>query len=379
MRHRPTRVLHPLLLVLIFAASCAKADVVSPSGNTGPSGGGSGSTVTLTAPAIDAPGDDEQLTTVRPTLTVRNGTSTQSSGTRTYEFQVADNSGFAPAAVTKTGLLEDAGGKTSFTLESDLQVATRFYWRARLAQGSSTSAWSETGKFRTKIVGFNRAGELFDPLSGGETVGTPVGNTTFVSGKGLKIDSETSYVRYQLPQTMSTGEFSVEVEGLRPNGPGQKLKIFSMMDGTGDLIDSRYQLSVQYRGSNGNPDNCISFKAVWGDRDVRLEPDFGQRAAGVVALDPTQTYYWQASWNPAAFRLVVKSGGINGNVIYDRTINAPPGTGPYAPNPHFAYLGANSAVFNTETGSWPGVTYRNVWLSDKPRPTSLGSALRPER
>jgi hypothetical protein len=376
LNQRVNPVLSGTLLCLALAAACSKANVTSPSG----SGGGSNNAPVLTAPAIDAPSDDEQLSTLRPMLTVRNGTtSILTAGARTYEFQIADNSGFSPIAVTKTGITEDPSGKTSFTLESDLASATRFYWRARLVQGSTSSEFSATGRFRTRIAGFNRPGELFDPLAGGETIGTPSGSTTFVSGKGLKIESETSYLRYQLAQTLTSGEFSVEVEGLRPNGPGQKLKIFSMSDTVGDLIASRYQLSVQYRGLNGNPDNCISFKAVWGNDSVRLEPDFGQRAAAVMALDPAQIYYWQGTWNPAAFRLVIRSGGISGNVIYDRTITAPSGTGPYAPSPHFAFLGANSAVFNTETGSWPGVTYRNVWIGDKPRPTSLGSALRPDR
>jgi hypothetical protein len=309
---------------------------------------------------------------------VRNGTSDQS-GTRTYEFQVADNAGFSPVAVTRTGIAEDAAGRTSFTPDLDLQPSTRFYWRARATQGTTSSDWSPTGKFRTKPVGFNRPGELYDPLTAGETLGTSVGATSFVPEKGLRVDSENSYVRYQLPQTVSSGEFSVEVEGLRPNGPGQKLKIFSMMDGSGDLINSRYQLSVQYRGVAGNPDNCISFKAVWGDRDVKLEPDFGQRAAAVMALDPSRTYLWQALWTSTTFRLVIRDGGVGGTVIYDRSVTAPQRTGPYAPSPHFAYLGANSGAYGTETGSWPGVMYRNVWLSDKPRPASLGSALQPPR
>jgi hypothetical protein len=332
----------------------------------------------LTAPGIESPADDEQLTTLRPTLTVRNGTSS-GSGARTYEFQVADNPGFSPLAVTKPGVAEDPSGRTSVTLDGDLQAATRFYWRVRTTQVTSSSDWSSTGKFRTRLLGYIRAGELYDPLAGGETVGTPIGATSFVADKGLRIDNENSYVRYELPQTVPSGEFSVEVEGLRANGPGQKLKIFSMMDGPGDLIDSRYQLSVQYRGVNGNPDNCISFKAVWGDRDVKLEPDFGERAAAVMALDPARTYFWQALWTATAFRLVIRDGGASGSVIYDRTVIAPAGTGPYAPSPHVAYLGANSGAFGTETGSWPGAIYRNVWLSDKPRPASIGSALGPAR
>jgi len=41
---------------------------------------------TLTAPALGTPADNEQLDTLRPTLSVKNGTSTVASGARTYEF-----------------------------------------------------------------------------------------------------------------------------------------------------------------------------------------------------------------------------------------------------------------------------------------------------
>jgi hypothetical protein len=352
-----------VVLCTFLTAACSGDSPATPSGDS-----------QLTAPALDSPSDDLLLDTLRPTLTVRNGTS--SSGGRAYEFQIADNQGFSPVAASRSGVAEGTGATTSFTLDQDLQPATRMYWRARIVQGSTSSAWSSTGRFRTKLVGFNRAGELYDPLVHSETIGTRVGSTTFVPGKGLKIDAETSYLRYQLAQTLSSGEFSVEVEGLYPNGPGQKLKIFSMMDGTGDLISSNYQASVQYRGINGNPDNCISFKAVWGDDAVRLEPDISHRTANVKALSPTQTYLWQANWTPTTFRLLIREGGAAGPVIYDYTITAPPNTGPYAPAPHFAYLGANSKVFDTETGSWPGAIYRNVWIGAAARPASLGSALR---
>jgi hypothetical protein len=354
-----------LVCTFLSAAACSSDSPSGPSGSGDPQ---------ISAPALESPADDFLLDTLRPTLTVRNSTS--SSGARVYEFQVADNQAFAPMAASRTGVAEGSGGTTSFTPDQELQSSTRMYWRARAVQGSNVSAWSSTGRFRTKLVGFNRAGELYDPLIHGETIGLREGPTTFVAGKGLKIDAETSYLRYQLAQTLPTGEFSVEVEGLYPNGPGQKLKIFSMMDGTGDLISSNYQASVQYRGINGNPDNCISFKAVWGDDDVRLEPDISHRTANIKALSPTQTYLWQANWTPTTFRLLIREGGAGGPVIYDHTITAPANTGPYAPSPHFAYLGANSKVFDTETGSWPGAIYRNVWIGATSRPATLGSALR---
>jgi len=351
-----------------------EANIAGP-GSGGSSGSGGGGT--LTAPALDSPGDDEQLGTLRPTLVVRNGSSTRT-GTKTYDFQVSDSTSFSTITASKTGVAEDISGKTSATLDADLQAATRFYWRARIVQSGSNSDWSATGKFKTKIAGYNRPGELYDPLVGGDTVGTPSGSTSFVSGKGLKINDGNSYVMYALPQTMSSGEFSMEVEGLYANGPDAKMKVFSMFDGTGNLTGSRYEMSAQYRGLSGNPNNCISFKAVWGSSSVIIEPDLGLRQQSVMSLNQAQTYFWQGIWTSSSFRLVIRDGGPNGGVIYDRTLSAP-GGGTYSPSPHYAYLGATSGRYGVDTGSWPGVTYRNVWLSDKPRPTSLGSALRPER
>jgi hypothetical protein len=329
----------------------------------------------LTAPSIASPGDDEQLGTLRPTLTVANGRSNRG-GARTYEFQVSDSTAFTNVTASRSGVAEDVTGSTSITLTADLQVSTRYYWRARMSQGDATSDWSSTGRFRTRANAYNNPGELWDPL-GGATVGTPVGSTTFVSGEGLRINDLNSYVRYQLPQTMSTGEFSMEVKGLYANGPAEKMKVFSMFEGTGNLTNSRYEMSAQYRGLSGNPNNCISFKAVWGDLNVRLEPDLARRQAAIINLNPAQWYYWQANWTPNSFRLIVRDGGMTGAVLYDYGQTAPAGTGPYAPSPHYVYLGATSGQYGIDTGSWPGAVYRNVWLSNKPRPASMGSASRP--
>jgi hypothetical protein len=226
-----------------------------------------GATASLTAPAIESPAANAQLNTLRPTLTVRNGSSTVA-GARTYEFQISDRADFAAstsavhALVSRTGVPEGGGGTTSLTLDQDLPATTRMFWRARVVQGTASSDWSEAGSFMTRRIGFNRDGALYDPLIHGETIGTVIGPATFVDGQGLRLESGTAYVRYQLPRTVSTGEFSMEVRGLRPNGPGDKLKIFSMLDGTGDLLNSKFQAAAHYRGIGGNPDNCVAFKAV---------------------------------------------------------------------------------------------------------------------
>jgi hypothetical protein len=348
-----------------------------------PSDAPSGSSA-LTAPTADSPAENGQLTTLRPTLTVRNSTSSQS-GTRVYEFQVSDNAAFTASSgaasayyavtVNRTGVPEDASGRTSYTVETELQPATKLYWRARSTQGGTTSAWSATATFKTAIVGYNKPGELYDPLTGGTTVGERVGATTFVVDKGLRLDSATSYVRYRLPQTITSGEFSMEVEGLRPNVPVaagfsvNKPKIFGMQDGDGDYTTNIWRIDGQYRGLEGNPPNCIQFRAMFGGEQYKIEPDTAVRYSMVFLLDPSRTYFWKGTWSNG-FRLQV-SEGIGGVAFYDQAL---PVGNAYNPPRHVAYLGAPVGS-GGEMAVIVGATYRNVWLSSKPRPTSIGSAL----
>lgn len=318
----------------------------------------------LSAPTPEGPINDAQLDTLRPTLVVRNSTSSES-GAKTYEFQIADRNDFLITLVSQTGIAEGSGGTTSFTPSTDLQASVQLFWRARAQQGGAFSAWSTTAQFRTKAGGFNRAGALFDPLNNGQTIGERAGSITDLGARGMRVDNANSWIKYQLAQTLTSGEISVEVSGLFPNHPGEKSRIFSMADGTPRLFDSPYLFNVQYRGLNGNPPNAISFKLLHGGESFKYEPDFAQRAAGVQLLNPDAVYLWTATWG-SSFRLTVREGGASGPVIYDRTM-ATPGT--YNPVPHTVYLGATDA--NVESGSWPGAIYRNLWVGSGPRPATI--------
>jgi hypothetical protein len=338
---------------------------------------------TLTKPAPDSPADGTQLDTKRPTLTVTNGTSSQA-GTRTYEFQVSDNQAFTASSdfsvwfattVNGTGVAEDSSGKTSYTLAQDLQPTTRYYWRARMTQGTTTSEWSEVRGFKTKLEGYSRPGELYDPLIHGETVGVRVGQTTFIPGKGIRLDNGQSYVKYLLPQTITSGEFSMDVEGLQANAPGNKAKVFGMQEGQDDFITNRYRVDIQYRGTDGVPPNAIQWRVLYGsstDLSVRYEPDTAKRMASVLLLNPATKYHWKATWG-TDFRLIVRDGGITGSAIYDYGLPTPRGS--YAPNPHYCYLGAPVGRSGTESASIANTVYSNVWIGSRPRPESLGSAL----
>jgi hypothetical protein len=112
----------------------------------------------------------------------------------------------------------------------------------------------------------------------------------------------------------------------------------------------------------------------------KLEPDLGRRQASVLHLNPANTYYWKATWGNF-INVVVQDGGaagVNGSgsgqggaTIYDYGQTS---SFAYQPSTHFAYVGVNNST--DDTGSWPA-TYRNVWIGNKTRPASLGSALRP--
>lgn len=362
----------PLALVTACGSETGESQQIPIGGSpTGPSG-----PITLSTPAPISPIGGEQLSTLRPALTVQNATSSQT-GARTYEFQVSDRTDFALGSsltssflvfVNRTGVAEGGDGRTVFTVPDDLQPTTRMYWRARAVQGTSTSNWSEAAMFKTKLVGYSRAGELYDPLIHSESIGNVVGGT-FISGKGLRLDSEMSYVQYNLASVLSSGEFSVEVEGLRPNGPDHKLKIFSMNDTPSDPSFSNMYMSTMYRGVDGNPANCIAFKAVFGSQSRILEPDAAKRRASVFLLDPSRTYFWKATWD-SGFNLLVADGGVNGNVIYNYGQSS---GGAY--RPAYAWLGSIQAVSGTDAGTFPGAIYRHVWIGDRPRPATLGNAL----
>lgn len=378
---RQTRILSVFILAGALAACGDSSPSKNPSSPSTPAG-----PPTLTRPAPDSPADGLQLDTVRPTLTVVNGTSSQSTAAKTYEFQVSDNSTFSASAtssvyfaptVSSGQVPEDPSGKTKYALTEDLQPTTKYYWRARLVQGSTNSDWSDVRTFKTKLVGYNKPGALYDPLISGETVGQigGSGNITWMPGEGIRMNDERAYVIYDLPQVYSSGEMSAEVTGLNPDGPCCKPRIFSMLDRLNSKASSsKYSFNVQYRGAGGGPANCITWKTVLGDNSQSVEPPVS-RYSMVFNLDPTKVYLWQGFWTPTSFRLVVREGGTTGPVVYDQKGDASFSAANWNPAHMYAFIGTSNGLYVRYDGTRAGMTVRNVWVGSTPRPTTLGSAI----
>ena len=102
-----------------------------------------------------------------------------------------------------------------------------------------------------------------------------------------------------------------------------------------------------------------------GDSDLKFEPSFSQRAAGVRRLNPDTTYLWTATWG-SEFQLTVREGGVGGPVIYDRTQDT---SGTYNPSPHAVVSGSErrrresgrTPARSTATCGWAIARVRSHW------------------
>lgn len=356
-----------VLVGLALAIACSRdgSSVSSPTGPSSSAASGAspdGSTLKATAPVAISPVNDQAVNDA-PTLTASAATfKFGGQGALQYRFELFNEGG---AKVQDSGLL----ASPSFKVTTSLDFKKRYTWHARAEYQGAAGPWSATASFVSPEGGYIRGSEVFDPLYNGKSVGDLIGNVSFVPDKGLKLNDGTGYVRYLIPVTITAGEFSAEVEGLRANAPGNKSKVFGMQEGQDDFITNRYRVDIQYRGSGGAPPNSITFRALYGSAEklsLRYEPDTATRYNSIYNLNASTTYYWRTTWGNGEFRVTVREGGASGPIIYNQAVPTPNGT--YSPSPHYAYLGAPLGRSGDESVSIPGAIYRNVWISTRPKP-----------
>lgn len=101
--------------------------------------------VVIEAPAPASPANNQQVTTLKPTLTVRNAARSGPAGAITYTFQVSENESFG--AIVATAAVPEQATQTAFTLTQDLVWSRVYYWRARASDPEHTGPWSVTQAF----------------------------------------------------------------------------------------------------------------------------------------------------------------------------------------------------------------------------------------
>jgi hypothetical protein len=367
------------LAILAIAVACSdqSANPTSPSLSSGGSAmsatqaaaNADGSLLKVSAPAPRSPIGGTRLESgnYKPTLTAGNSEEQYSAQVPlTYRFQVFNEAG--TMVEERAGIAEGSSGATSYSVVTELTVNKTFTWRVRAEYSGEAGPWSASASFMTPAEpvapdGYLSGSELYDPLTNGTTVGTVHGPVTFVPGLGVKLESQLSYISYELPQTLTQGEFSIICTNLSANTEGNKTKLFAMGSGYGDIVTNDRRMTVEKRG---DPAGVIAWRFITHDDQVDTE---GSAERRYYNFQPNLTYFWEASWRNNFFNVLIREDsttGVNGSKIYEM---GKPFDGPaYDPNPHVIYIGAPVGRSGPEGASVDQVIIRQVWVSSRPRP-----------
>jgi hypothetical protein len=314
---------------------------------------GDAHTLKVTPPEPVSPANNAQLEDFEVVLSVNPSTAKFIAGvTFNYRFQLLKGSNVvsqSPSRSARTWRLTE--------LDND----TTYGWRARAELGADFGPWSEIRTFTTpdQPEGYMIPGELYDPLFDGRSVGIVIGSTSWVPGKGIQINDQGGRVKYVLPRTVKTGEFSMLITGLRTNTEGGKTKIMSMGEGDADITTNDRRMTVEKRG---NPPGIIAWRFI--TRLSQIDTIGGQRVER--EFDPKKLYLWKSTWNGSRFTVSVFEGGAAGKMIYSFGKNYIP---PYDPVPHHAWVGGPPGRGGMSSGSVDGMIVRQVRLSERPRPS----------
>ena len=353
------------LICMALAAACADqaGNPASPSAglSAGLNAAADGSTLKATAPGLVSPINSVRVDDPQVTLVISNSTTAFASGVAlTYQFEVSNSAG---TVIHQSSAVAAGSGTTPYIVPTQLEGDQTYQWRARAQSQGASGPWSARAAFvQSTTQGYIRGNELYDPLINGKTVGTINGPVTFIPGVGVRLESQLSYISYQLDQTLSEGEFSIIVTDMPANTDGGKTKLFAMGEGYSDIVTNNRRMTVEKRG---DPPGIVAWRFITHDDQVDTEGPDRQ----FVNFQANLTYFWQATWRNNVFGLRIKEdavSGVNGTTIYNQSKGFAGRA--YDPNPHVIYLGSPVGRSGPDGASVDHVTIRQVWVSNRARP-----------
>ena len=369
--HQKSFVLCSATALLAVASACSKSSPspVSPGASASLVGeaAADGSTLKVTAPAPQSPVNGAQptsLTLIAGAATARYASSLPA---LQYEFQILTSAGSVINGCTT--VVSGSGSTVTANPTCTIDFDTNHRWRVRARLASNANAigpWSAESQFRSPIGGYINGNEIYDPLYNGTTVGQRSGGTTFLANRGLRLDSHESFVTYPLNPNLQVGEISVMVTNIDEGSPGDKTKVFSMQEGFGsDVTDNDYRVTIEKRGIQYPTPGAVTWRLITGDAGQHDRIFDGDRIG--VGFSDERWYFWKFTWGNGRAELTVREDGPNGRQIYGSSKGI--GGNPYRPVPHCVRLGQIVGRAGPVDASIPGATYKNLWVSSRPRPT----------
>jgi hypothetical protein len=330
-----------------------------------------GSTLKISAPTLSSPANNSTADSLTPNLVLQNATSKYVQATiPTYQFQVVDS---ANATVYDSGSVGAGATLTGHRVPADKLKAEQTYrWRARGTSGSAFGPWSGYFAFTTpkglSDSGYQTATAVWDPLTNGKTVGNQTGME--FSATGARTIGNDSNIRYDLLQTISAGEYSFYVYNLNPLSAGDKTKIMSMQEGTGDITTNDYRFTVEKRGATYPSPGQVRIRIIAGDAD-----DHGRIFDSAPQQPPLVKNVWyfvRLTWGASRARLQIFNANGDTGALGSSVLDYDMGYGGYTykPVPHTAWLGAPVGRAGTPDASVPNMTVKWLWIgaAGTPRP-----------
>jgi hypothetical protein len=376
--------LYGLVAIMAVAVACG-GDTKTPASpsvatDLAANAAADGSTLKISAPAPSAPATGSTVADTTPTLVVQNATSTfVPQSIPSYRFIVVDA---ANATIYDSGLVTAGTSQTQHKIPVDkLKQDVVYRWRARGENGGAFGPWSTYFTFTTpkslnSIPAYQNATSLWDPLTDGKTIGVQTG-MEFTKDFGARTVGNESNIRYDLLQTTSAGEFSFYVYNLNPLSAGDKTKVMSMAEGTGDITTNDYRFTVEKRGVTYPQPGQVRIRVIAGDSS----PDAGRIFDSAPTVPPFVKAVWyfvRLTWGAGRVQWQVFNADGTTGVIGSRVANVNMGYGSYTykPVPHMAYVGAPTGRGGSQDASVANMTVKWLWIgaAGTPRPT-FGAAL----
>jgi hypothetical protein len=355
------------LLALAVACSKSSPSPASPTSTQEASSDAAadGSTLKVPAPAPVSPVNGAQPDTLVLTANKVTG-KFNSSLNPSYEFRIKTSGGTVISACNQV-VPPGSGNTVSYTPTCTLDLDTAHTWSIRGTLNGANGPWSADTQFKSPLGGYINGSELYDPLYNLKTVGSIRGGVTF-GPNGATLLGHDSHIRYQLPVTLQEGELSVMILGADEGSEGDKSKVFAMQEGPdeGDITDDDYRMTAELRGNKYPSPGSVTFRIITGD-PINSVFD-GDRAQ--LNFNSSRWYFWRFTWRTGFAELTVRQDGPNGNVIYRSSDGT--GSHPYRPSPQLVYIGAPIGRAGPMDATLPGGTYKNLWVSSRPRPAFPG-------
>jgi hypothetical protein len=350
-------------LLAVTIACSNSGNPVSPnaavpgSGNAGPNG----ETLKIAAPGTVSPKGGETVE-LGFGLVIGNVSGTYATFPVTYRWEIRNAAGTTVASGTQAA---GSGTTTSIGVSTEFDFDAPMTWRARAEYSGAFGPWSAPASFRTPAGSYRDATTIMDLLTDGETLGIARGPVTF-SDEGAHFTTTSSYIEYQLPQTIKNGEFSFIARGVDEGNPCDKCKVMSMAEGAGDVTANDYRMSLEVRGSMYPNPGMVTMRIITGDNanDGRIHDT--NRNLHWPDWSDEQTYFFKMYWGTGFAGYEIREGGPDGN-MHDSARLVTDGH-EYRPNPHFAFLGAPAARGGLANSTHVGMTVRSVWISPNDRP-----------